>query len=550
MNFTPFGSPFTGSIPTATVHQFAAAKFAHNAAGNQVLSLVGGEGGVTYLRPVDPNSFAMATTQGQQSGSGNGAGQQQQTLITLPISTGKPGEQGQQAVQIQVVNPSVSMSGAGSPGSGTLKYHISPISLHQFPQSVLTVAYSPQQNGDGTTSSTAQVHIQAGSESTEADGDGTSGNGGNNSGEKHNEHHPYPLVVVQPQEIILRDGQVDLEKLTESAENKEGIHLAVVKGEHKEGETSEYNGQTTTVASMPATWQSLAAPGSTLADYISRLQGTASLPLSLHHFLKFSPETIKRESAIESSPLGGAELTDGNAGVGGGGGANNPSGANIQEPGSNVGPDNLEPGTKPKRKKRYKKKPPKPRRPRPGQVHIARALDGTTLYCCPECHMAYPDKELLEQHLVGHKIERRFICDICGAGLKRKEHLERHKLGHNPERPFICNVCLKGFKRKEHLNLHYVIHSGEKTEVCTECGKGFYRKDHLRKHARSHIAKRIKEELSNQQQQAQQQAQHLHQQQGVTQPGQQNQQQPLVGTVVLPTATETGATMLMHHQQQ
>ena len=97
-----------------------------------------------------------------------------------------------------------------------------------------------------------------------------------------------------------------------------------------------------------------------------------------------------------------------------------------------------------KKKKKYKKKPPKPRRPRPGQVHIATALDGTLLFCCPECNMAYPDKEMLEQHLVAHKIDRRYICDICGAGLKRKEHLERHKLGHNPERPYVCEVCTKG----------------------------------------------------------------------------------------------------------
>lgn len=94
-------------------------------------------------------------------------------------------------------------------------------------------------------------------------------------------------------------------------------------------------------------------------------------------------------------------------------------------------------------------------------------------------------------------MRHRFICDICGAGLKRKEHLDRHKQGHNPERPFICSVCMKGFKRKEHLNLHFVIHSGEKTHICPECGKGFYRKDHLRKHSRSHLAKRIKSEMSN-----------------------------------------------------
>jgi hypothetical protein len=81
------------------------------------------------------------------------------------------------------------------------------------------------------------------------------------------------------------------------------------------------------------------------------------------------------------------------------------------------------------------------------------------------------------------------------------------------------------------LNLHFVIHSGEKTEVCTECGKGFYRKDHLRKHARSHIAKRVKEEMNNQQQAAAAAA-------ATT---------TMVTTVVLPTAAETGAMMLQHH---
>uniref|UniRef100_A0A182MHJ8 C2H2-type domain-containing protein n=1 Tax=Anopheles culicifacies TaxID=139723 RepID=A0A182MHJ8_9DIPT len=155
------------------------------------------------------------------------------------------------------------------------------------------------------------------------------------------------------------------------------------------------------------------------------------------------------------------------------------------------------PSGKARKKRKYKTKPPKPKRQKPGQVHIATAIDGTVLFCCPECHMAYPEKECLEQHLVVHKIERRFICDICGAGLKRKEHLERHKLGHNPERPFICNVCEKGFKRKEHLNLHYVIHSGVKTEICNDCGKGFYRKDHLRKHIKSHLTKRLKEEKAS-----------------------------------------------------
>lgn len=69
-----------------------------------------------------------------------------------------------------------------------------------------------------------------------------------------------------------------------------------------------------------------------------------------------------------------------------------------------------------KKKKKYKKKPPKPARPKPGQVVIAQASDGTSIFCCPECQMAYPEKEQLEMHLIVHKIERRFICGICGAG--------------------------------------------------------------------------------------------------------------------------------------
>jgi hypothetical protein len=67
----------------------------------------------------------------------------------------------------------------------------------------------------------------------------------------------------------------------------------------------------------------------------------------------------------------------------------------------------LDTSGKMKKKRKYKKKPPKPKRPKPGQVHIATALDGTLLFCCPECQLAYPEKECLENHLAVHKIERR-----------------------------------------------------------------------------------------------------------------------------------------------
>nr|CAD7570807.1 unnamed protein product [Timema californicum] len=469
MNFSPFGGHFAGSIPTATMHQFATAKFAaHNmaTAGGQVLGVLsGGEGGVHYLRPMDASGFTIAA----QGGGANN--QQQQTLITLPISiAGKPGENGQpqQTVQIQVVNPNATIGNNGATTNVAPKYHISPLSLQHFPQGVLTVAYAGQQQGGAETLQFQQIQV--------THGDGGGGNSdlvNNNTSHSQNgsmqqspvkqehqqqaqqqasEHQGFAVVAHIPPELILRDvTSADIGKGDDEHSEKDPLLDDDKEKESQEDFNGGSAGQHPTLSAVPASWQSIAAPGTTIADYLSRLQGT-SLPLNLHHFLKFSAETIKREAAIESSPLSNPELVDPV-------GVSNPDGSEVPS-GAAAG--------KQKKKKKYKKKPPKPRRPRPGQVHIATALDGTTLFCCPECHMAYPEKELLEAHLVGHKIERRFICDICGAGLKRKEHLERHKLGHNPDRPFLCSVCHKGFKRKEHLNLHFVIHSGHKSEYSAE----------------------------------------------------------------------------------
>ncbi|ETN59086.1 hypothetical protein AND_009323 [Anopheles darlingi] len=292
------------------------------------------------------------------------------------------------------------------------------------------------------------------------------------------------------------------------------------------------------VLQNPASWQSL-APGASVADYLSHLPGSA-LPLSLHHFLKYSAENIKKEaqnplSSLDMSQSQGHNANGSHAGSGAtgmilpasqtiasilghqhpnhqaGGQGHGQAGhsghqqvqaaaATSSTAGAAAGAGGAA-GAADKKKKKKKKKPPKERKPRPkpGEIQVRTALDGSLLFLCPECQMAYPERELLEQHLIGHNLERRFICDICNAALKRKDHLTRHKQSHNPERPFSCTICLKAFKRKEQLTLHFVIHSGEKRHICQECGKGFYRKDHLRKHTRSHIARRLKAELSQQQ---------------------------------------------------
>lgn len=228
--------------------------------------------------------------------------------------------------------------------------------------------------------------------------------------------------------------------------------------------------QLTQQNAMPSTWQSLATPGSTVADYLSHLPAS-TLPLSLHHFLKYSAETIKKESSSAQQQLSvpnDINLLHANSNALSNTLASPPNGLLGAQSINTLGTlGNLNPAPAPpaaattaKKKKKKKVEKEKKPRPKPGEIRLTTALDGSTLYCCPECHMAYPEKELLEQHLVGHTLERRFVCDICGAGLKRKDHLTRHKQSHNPERPYVCTVCLKAFKRKEQLTLHFVIHSG------------------------------------------------------------------------------------------
>ncbi|KAI5698813.1 hypothetical protein M8J76_012730 [Diaphorina citri] len=270
----------------------------------------------------------------------------------------------------------------------------------------------------------------------------------------------------------------------------------LIKREGKELEGNDYSNvlqhqqqhQSSSGINMPPAWQSIATPGSTVADYLSHLPAS-TLPISLHHFLKYSAENIKKDlSADDSSNITTIHHPQ-----------HDMASQHQTPPPPNPPPSAgnlIQPAATCKKKKKKKASKEKKPRPKPGEIRITTALDGSTLYCCPECQMAYPDKSLLEQHLLGHTMERRFFCDICGAGLKRKDHLTRHKQSHNPDRPFVCSVCMKAFKRKEQLTLHFVIHSGEKRHVCQECGKGFYRKDHLRKHTRSHIARRVKAELS------------------------------------------------------
>ncbi|KDR24289.1 zinc finger protein 316-like [Zootermopsis nevadensis] len=464
MNFSPFGGHFPASIPT--IHQFAA-KFTHDGTGGGLPPQSVGDGGgagARYHTSPGPAHF-----------------NQHHPPIGMPVNMGKynrgdggnnpPGGGGQP--QVNMMNPNSSKYHPGTNLTGTHHYS----GNVGIPYSQAGAVQQQQQQSRPTSSPSIQDGQQQG-----------------------NKRGAYHVGEIQPQDLcaamMRENAAVAAAAAAAAAEKEKDMKREEAGGEKDDvgrpgSNEAEYSGSmalhhhhhhqhhhaTQTTATMPSTWHSLATPGSTVADYLSQLPAS-TLPISLHHFLKYSAENIKKESDMAANAGGVSAI-----GV-----------ASTTTPGVVGGAPGVPGGAKKKKKKKASKE--KKPRPKPGEIRLTTALDGSTLYCCPECHMAYPEKELLEQHLLGHTLERRFVCDICGAGLKRKDHLTRHKQSHNPERPYVCTVCLKAFKRKEQLTLHFVIHSGEKRHVCTECGKGFYRKDHLRKHTRSHIARRVKAELS------------------------------------------------------
>ncbi|KAK7793026.1 hypothetical protein R5R35_004458 [Gryllus longicercus] len=463
MNFSPFGSHFPASIPT--IHQFAA-KFSHDGgSGGLPPQAVDGSGSRYHSSP-GPAHFnqhhppiGMPVNMGKYSrgdGSNNSAGQPQVSNMMNPNSS--------------KYHPGANLSGTHHySGNVGVPYSQAGTVQQQQPQPPPQQQPPPPPPNRPTSSPSLQEQQQQQQARQLADKRATYHGG---------DMQPQDLCAAMMRDNTMSSAEKDKDVKREDGGDKEdrpGSNEAEYSGSMSLHHQHHHHHATQTTTTMPATWQSLATPGSTVADYLSHLPAS-TLPLSLHHFLKYSAENIKKETemAVNASGPGLGVASSATPGV--------------------VGSAPVPGGAKKKKKKKASKE--KKPRPKPGEIRLTTALDGSTLYCCPECHMAYPEKELLEQHLLGHTLERRFVCDICGAGLKRKDHLTRHKQSHNPERPYVCTVCLKAFKRKEQLTLHFVIHSGEKRHICTECGKGFYRKDHLRKHTRSHIARRVKAELS------------------------------------------------------
>lgn len=110
------------------------------------------------------------------------------------------------------------------------------------------------------------------------------------------------VAALQPQDIQL----IQANQRDDSAkDSKEVLPVALIKSEtigksdSGDNSSSEFITQhqqqpSTSNVNMPTTWQSIST--TSVADYLSRIPN--ALPMNLQQFLKFSAETIKRESQV------------------------------------------------------------------------------------------------------------------------------------------------------------------------------------------------------------------------------------------------------------
>lgn len=339
-----------------------------------MLSLVSGSDGNVQFLQTQPQMTSPATTMNPT-----------QTYITLPITIppSKPGD-ATQTFQIQVLNPNP-VQQAPKFQMGQMQIPIHGLQHHGTTQ-VLTVAYSPQ-DGDMLPN-----HMPDGGPVT-------------------------VLAAIQPQDLQLLAHQNGLAQQQLQA----AAHQTSDSDDNHEKERSRINIKTepTFWSQNPVTITTQNALTTDLSEYFHARN------MNLQPYLKFNTDGINIKKEMYSDALAHLQLSDNNNVISINYNADNSNTSlsaagdthdqstemetsHLTENGEDIeGKAELDASGKVKKKRKIKKKTPKPKRPKPGQVHIATALDGTILFCCPECQMAYPEKESLESHLAVHKIERR-----------------------------------------------------------------------------------------------------------------------------------------------
>ncbi|XP_023949396.1 gastrula zinc finger protein XlCGF17.1 [Bicyclus anynana] len=104
---------------------------------------------------------------------------------------------------------------------------------------------------------------------------------------------------------------------------------------------------------------------------------------------------------------------------------------------------------------------------------------------CPICNKLYT-AVYIKKHMLLHKNERQFMCDICGKKFPLQGPFQRHRLTHFYSLPFQCSLCPYRGRFTESLKMHMRTHTGERPYQCSQCPSRFVNTSNLNKHMLTH----------------------------------------------------------------
>ena len=123
------------------------------------------------------------------------------------------------------------------------------------------------------------------------------------------------------------------------------------------------------------------------------------------------------------------------------------------------------------------------------QQHM-RIHTGELKYQCDQCESRYASSAALRNHTLSkHTVVKnapQFMCNYCGKNFPKKAYLLKHITGHTGEKNYHCTVCEKKFRFETSLQNHMNMHNGIKNFQCPYCGKRFTQRQQMNIHIRRH----------------------------------------------------------------
>lgn len=104
------------------------------------------------------------------------------------------------------------------------------------------------------------------------------------------------------------------------------------------------------------------------------------------------------------------------------------------------------------------------------------------------CNFATAQPQNLKTHMLFHSDTREFSCTYCEYAAHTKNMLEQHVRTHTMEKPYCCTFrgCERSFTKRSERTRHELVHNDLYPEKCRECGLSFRRAHHLIYHMKAY----------------------------------------------------------------